>query len=152
MKSLSALLSEEETLQFREFTHRTAWELGEMATKKAYREDLPVLINIDRGGQTLFHSALPGTGPDNTLWIEGKKRVTYHFRHSSYYISRLMIQNKKDLEKNYHLNPDIYRVRGGAFPLCIERSGLIGVMTISGLKDQDDHAFAVEILRKFLEG
>ena len=73
MKNLKELLEEEEILQLKSFSNRIAWEMGSLAAGIALERDLPVVINIDRYGQCLFHAALPGTGPDNTLWIEGKK-------------------------------------------------------------------------------
>ena len=151
MKDLSILFQEEETLHLSEFSSYTAWELGKMAVERAMERNLPVVINIDRYGQPLFHAALEGTGPDNVLWIEGKKRIVYHFGHSSYYMSRLLHNNNKSLKQHYHLDPDKYRLKGGAFPLYIKKAGLIGVLTVSGLKDYEDHDFTVEILRDYIE-
>ena len=54
--------------------------------------------------------------------------------------------NKKIKQDNY-LDPDKYRLKGGAFPIQIKDSGLVAVLTISGLKDYEDHDFAVEILK-----
>lgn len=150
MKDLSTLLAEEKKLQFDHFSLRTAWDLGRLAAEKAYREKLPIAINIDRYGQTLFHSALPGTSPDNDDWIAGKKRVVYHFLHSSFYMSRYYIKSRKSLENDSFLNPAEYRMKGGAFPLLLKDSGLIAVLTISGLKDHEDHDFAVAVLKEFL--
>ncbi len=147
MKNLDELLNEEENLQLATFSNTTAWEMGRLAAGIALERNLPVVIDIDRYGQCLFHAALPGTGPDNALWIEGKKRVCYHFLHSSLYMADYFKQNKKDIRQNNFLNPDRYRLKGGAFPIQIKGSGLVAVLTISGLKDYEDHDFAVEILK-----
>ena len=147
MKNLKELLDEEEILQLKTFSNKTAWEIGSLAAGIALERDLPVMINIDRYGQCLFHAALPGTGPDNTLWIEGKKRICYHFQHSSLYMAGYFKHHKKDLKQNNYLDPDKYRLKGGAFPIQIKDTGLVAVLTISGLKDFEDHDFAVEILK-----
>lgn len=151
MKNLTTLLKEEEELQLKGFSNRTAWEIGCMAAEMAYGEKLPIAINIDRYGQTLFQSALPGTSLDNDEWIVGKKRVVYHFQHSSFYMSRSFIESGKNLKNESFLDPATYRLKGGAFPLMVKDCGIIAVLTISGLKDHEDHDFAVAVLKKFLK-
>jgi len=152
MKTLNELLKQEETCLFDRFNNRTAWEIGRLAVERAEEEKLPVAINIDRFGQPLFHAALTGTGPDNDLWIAGKKRVVYHFRHSSFYISRRLLESGQNLKEKYYLDPGEFRARGGGFPILVKSAGLAGVLTVSGLKDNEDHDFAVRILHEYLSG
>ncbi|MDF2808182.1 MAG: hypothetical protein K0S43_3128, partial [Cellulosimicrobium sp.] len=39
---------------------------------------------------------------------------------------------------------------GGAFPVRVDGVGIVGVVTVSGLAQGDDHALVTEALRSFL--
>ncbi len=43
-----------------------------------------------------------------------------------------------------------YAAHGGAFPVRVEGVGIVGVVTVSGLAQGDDHALVTEALRSFL--
>lgn len=46
-----------------------------------------------------------------------------------------------------------YAIHGGAVPLFVEDvEGLVAVVTVSGLAQEEDHGVVVEALRKFKEG
>jgi len=151
MKSLSELLTEEKSICFNSFTEKTAWALGSFAVERCMQKKLPVAIRIERGEQILFQSALEGSCRDNDLWLEGKARVVRHFRHSSFYVSRKLIQDKTDLYDKYMLEPDLYRAKGGGIPLLLKDGTIAAVLIISGLKDNEDHDLAVQICSDFLE-
>jgi len=42
-----------------------------------------------------------------------------------------------------------YMFFGGSIPIRVEGIGVVGTLTISGLKDTEDHALAVELLQAF---
>ena len=43
-----------------------------------------------------------------------------------------------------------YAPHGGGFPLRVRGTGVVGVVLVSGLPQQDDHALIVEALEAFL--
>ena len=43
-----------------------------------------------------------------------------------------------------------FAAHGGAFPVRVEGVGIVGVVTVSGLAQGDDHALVTEALRSFL--
>jgi uncharacterized protein (UPF0303 family) len=116
--------------------------------RRAVSEGKGIAINIDACGQCLFHCALEGTSLHNDLWLAGKTRIVYHFRHSSFYVSKL-IQSKERKIEDYYLDPNLYRASGGAFPLVLQSGGLVGVVAVSGLPDHEDHAFVTDCLRTY---
>lgn len=150
MLSLDAILEQEEELQFDSFTEDTAWEIGLMAAQLIRERNLPVVIRIDRKDQILFQSSHKGTNPDNDLWLQGKSNVVHHFHHSSFYISRKLIKDKTDMEEKHLLPSDIYRAKGGGFPIRLKNSSVLGAIIVSGLPDHEDHALVVEIIKKYL--
>ena len=48
------------------------------------------------------------------------------------------------------LDPDEFAAHGGGFPITIRDVGVVGVVTVSGLPQPQDHAFVVEQLGRFL--
>ncbi len=149
MKDLPTLLQEEKELTFPQFNNTIAWELGRSAVEKATEESLPLAIGIHRNGQLLFTAFLEGTTRDNSRWIEGKQKICAYFQHSSLYVSRHMKSRGKNVE-SYFLDPTEYRPWGGAFPILLSSGGIIGSLTVSGLTDEEDHDFAVDVIRDYL--
>ena len=54
-----------------------------MLVGTAQSHNLPIAIDITRGGQQLFHAALAGSTPDNDVWIARKIRAVMQFGRSS---------------------------------------------------------------------
>lgn len=151
MKSLSEILESEKELLFTEFDENTAWNLGVFAAEHVLKKKLPVAIRIERDGQILFQSSFTGTTVDNDHWLKGKINVVRHFRHSSFYISKKLIESGKSMEDKYLLDSTIYRAKGGAVPLFINKSSIAAVFAISGLRDDEDHNLCHRIVNDFLK-
>ncbi|MFB9328681.1 heme-degrading domain-containing protein [Paenibacillus aurantiacus] len=147
---LDELKREEEDMQFEHFNNRTAYELGTAMTDEAYRKGLPIIIDISKGEQRLFHHALPGTSKDNEEWVQRKNRVVRHFLHSSLYMGTYYKLHNTDIVQKSGLDPAQYATHGGAFPIIVRNTGVVGTVTVSGLPQREDHAFVVSMLRRFL--
>jgi uncharacterized protein (UPF0303 family) len=147
---LSSLLAEEDRLVFAYINHDTAWELGSWLRIEAMRAQLPVAIEIRRGGQCLFHAALPGSSVDNDAWLLRKAAVAERYGHSSYYVGCKFRADGKDFDIDSRLDPNAFAAHGGAFPLFLGKSGCIGTVTVSGLPQVEDHRFVVTHLERFL--
>jgi uncharacterized protein (UPF0303 family) len=70
--TLAELLAQEDELRLGRFDNDDAWSLGSALVEEARRRGSAVVVDIERGGQQLFHAALPGTVPDNDSWIRRK--------------------------------------------------------------------------------
>jgi uncharacterized protein (UPF0303 family) len=150
--TLEALAREEEELVFDRFDEDTAWRLGVQLVEAARAAGLPVTIDVRRNGHQLFHAARPGTAPDNDAWVERKVRVVTRFGRSSLRVGEAARQAGTTFEEQMRLDPDAYAAHGGGFPITVRGVGVIGVVTVSGLPQLEDHAFVVEQLRRFLAG
>ena len=80
---LAELAEQEKRLIFTTFDNDDAWRLGCSLVDMARERGLPVTVDIRCNGHQLFHAALPGTAPENDLWIERKARVVEQLRCSS---------------------------------------------------------------------
>ncbi|GAB1691789.1 heme-degrading domain-containing protein [Krasilnikovia sp. M28-CT-15] len=149
---LRRLREQEERLVFTRFDNTDAWRLGCLLVELATGRNLPVAVDIRRGTQQLFHAALPGSSADNDAWIARKVRVVYRFAESSYRVGRRLAARGATLDAGYGVDPARFAAHGGAFPVRIRDVGVVGVVTVSGLPQADDHALVVEAIEAHLAG
>ncbi len=147
---LENLLQLEQRLVFQRFDNETAIALGLFIVELARARSLPIVIDITRGNQQLFHVALPGTRADNDEWIRRKVATVMRFGHSTFYMGQSCLAKGVVFVERYHLDPLRYAPEGGGFPINLAGTGMVGTLAISGLAQADDHAFAVEALSRFL--
>ncbi|MGK4598178.1 heme-degrading domain-containing protein [Amycolatopsis sp. w19] len=148
--TLAVLAAQEERLVFSRFDNETALKLGAHLLAAARDRALPVTVSVRRGGQRLFHAALPGTSADNDAWIDRKSRVVDRYGHSSFFVGEQFRAKGTTFEADSRLDPDLYAAHGGVFPVIVEGVGPVGTVGVSGLPQADDHAFVVEQLEIFL--
>lgn len=147
---ITELQTQEERLQFNRFGNDDAWALGCLLVDLGRERGLPVTIDIRRHGHQLFHAALPGTAPDNDRWIERKIRVVERLNASSFLVGRRLAAKDATFDAGYGVDPADFATHGGAFPIRIRGTGVVGVVTVSGLPQAEDHALVVEALEHFL--
>jgi uncharacterized protein (UPF0303 family) len=147
---IATIEQQEQRLTFSTFTEDDAWRLGSLLVDLARRRSLPVTVDIRRGTQQLFHAALAGTAADNDTWIDRKVRVVYRYAASSYLVGRRLAAKGRELDASQGVDPARYAAHGGAFPVRVPGAGVIGVVTVSGLPQADDHALVVEAIETFL--
>jgi uncharacterized protein (UPF0303 family) len=150
MPSLEELAEQEERLQFDRFDDEVAWELGISMREAAAARALPVAIQLRRNGRVIFHSALPGSAPDTDAWLARKTRVVDRYEKASYHVGEAARAAAKTFEEQSRLDPDLYAAHGGAFPIRVRGTGVVGTAAISGLPQLEDHEFVVEQLTRFL--
>ncbi|PLR66192.1 heme-degrading domain-containing protein [Bacillus sp. UMB0893] len=147
---LEEVKKQEEKLIFKSFSNEDALHMGLFIIESAKKINKSVAVNIVKNGQTVFHHGMDGTSPDQDEWIKKKSNVVLRHHHSSYY---MMLYNKlknRSYFEFYSASPFEYAVHGGAFPIIIEGSGVIGVITVSGLTQEEDHDLAVKALTVIL--
>lgn len=145
---IAELEEQERRLTLSRFTYDDAWALGTLLVELARARKAPVAIDIRRGGQQLFHAALPGSTPDNDAWIDRKRRVVERYGCSSLLVGSRFRAKGTTFEDSSRLDPDVYAAHGGAFPITVEGAGVIGTVVVSGLPQLEDHAMVVEALER----
>ena len=128
-----------------------ALELGLKFVEKAKQNSLNITIDIRRGGQQLFHYAFSGTTPDNDHWILRKSRVVDRFHKSSFHMGLLLKKLGKTIEQHYFVDPLEFTACGGSFPITVRGCGVIGMITVSGLTQEEDHELVVAVLSDYLK-
>ena len=149
---LQALELEEEQLQFAAFSNADALRLGLAIVERARALGKAVTVDITRNGHQLFHHAMDGTSPDNASWVRRKNNVVQRFGRSSWHVGTRYRSKGKSFEADSGLEAADFAAHGGAFPLTIRGTGVIGTVTVSGLPQQEDHELVTSVLRAYLEG
>ncbi|WP_446215345.1 heme-degrading domain-containing protein [Micromonospora sp. IBHARD004] len=145
--TLDELLREEGELELPALSESDAYELGMLAVAAAKEQRLPIAVGVWRAGRQLFHCGLPGSTRDNDEWLRRKGRVVMRFEHSSLYMARLCQDKQVTLLEKFGLPASRYAAAGGAVPLRVRATGVVGWFGVSGLPQLEDHRFVVDTLR-----
>ena len=151
LECMKETLAQERELQFPCFNNKMGLDLGLVLVRRCQETGSAMTIDITVCGQQVFHYSCDGTLPDNDEWVKGKINVVNRLRHSSYYVRCCLEEEGTDIEARYHISAFEYRPYGGCFPLVVKNAGFIGTVTVSGLPQEEDHAFVVAGIREYLD-
>ena len=142
--------AEERELVLDTFSNDEAIELGLLLLEKVRSRKLPVVVDIERCGQRVFHFAAPGSAPDNACWVERKKNLVKRVWKSSYAVGLTLRMEGKTLTQKMEVSTEEFAAHGGCFPLVVRGLGFVGTVAVSGLPQKEDHDLVVETLREHL--
>jgi len=146
---IDKVIRQEELLVFKRFDEADAWSLGNLIRSEAAKYDQGVVIDIRRGDEILFFTAMPGTNSENANWAR-RKRNLVALTHTSSYLTGLQIRFKTPTELVKDLDEVDFAWHGGCFPIRIENQGVIGSATVSGLPQRDDHKLVTDAIADYL--
>ncbi|PYH85005.1 DUF967 domain protein [Aspergillus uvarum CBS 121591] len=109
----------------------------------------------------------PGTIPDNEVWVRRKRNTVLRWGVSSWLMRNKLLATLSDADKGqveaafvkkYALRSsnagavaDDYAIHGGGFPVRVRGvDGVVGVIVVSGLKQEDDHQVIVDVVREYI--
>jgi uncharacterized protein (UPF0303 family) len=149
---MNALLAQENEYRFASFSNEDALQIGLLIIKIAKEEvKKGIAVNIEYDEYPLFTHFMEGTSAGNVYWINVKKNVVKKYGNSSLYVG----EDYKIKGTKFHevtgLSPEEYQAEGGSFPLIVKGKGRIGTVTVSGLTGEEDHALAVEGIKRYLK-
>ena len=143
---IAQIARQEEQLRFSAFNEADAWALGSRMRAAAVERKLPFVIDIRIGNRPLFFTALAGSTPENPDWVRRKVNTVMRFHKSSYRVGREHELQGRKFDSSRGLDPMDYAPAGGGFPIHIIGTGVIGVITVSGVPQREDHGFVVEMI------
>ncbi|KAJ6588744.1 hypothetical protein B0H19DRAFT_861473, partial [Mycena capillaripes] len=155
-RDIEAIAAVENALIFHSFTAETAWELGNALRSRLLDFPAAAVINISlaNSNQLLFHAVTrSGTQPDNDLWVARKRKTVLRWGTSSWYMHNKMQGDEAAFTTKYMLGETAgqYAIHGGGFPVRVKGvEGIVGVIVVSGLKQEWDHQVIVETVEKYL--
>jgi uncharacterized protein (UPF0303 family) len=156
---------------FPSFTASTAFDLGcalrnrILSLPDSQRKPAVISITSTQGNQTLFHAVTESdTSPDNEEWVRRKRNTVLRWGCSSWALRQkfqaTVLDNvEKEFAKRFALKssvpegvPDDYAIHGGGFPIRVQGLDcLVGVIIVSGLKQEHDHQVIVETIGEYLK-
>lgn len=142
---------QEARIVFDRFSIDMAIDIGMALVQTGRQKSLPIVVDVTRNTQRLFHCALEGTKPDNANWIERKKNVVQRFGCSSLFMGAKCRIAGVRMEERFMLPPHQFADHGGAFPITLRDSGVIGSVAVSGLPQIDDHEMVVSALEDLMQ-
>ncbi len=142
--SSDTLQAEAASLILPRFAEAESLALGQILMDLAM--GLPVVINIRAPDRTLFHAALPGSGPINDRWVQRKSATALLFQEASLAVG-VRTRAKGETLAKFGLPVEDYAEQGGSVPIRVAGAGVVAVVTVSGLAQVDDHALAVQGLK-----
>lgn len=140
------MVATDRSLSLEQFDHDDAWQLGTTIARLAAERRLTLAAAVWIGDQRVFHHARPGTSADNDGWMDRKQALVRHYDAPSLLTAvRLGEHGITVPERWLGLDPARHAIAGGGVPIRV-RGTTVGVLTVSGLTDAEDHALAVEAL------
>lgn len=149
---LAQLERQEKELVLPYFDAYTAWALGSSLMNKALSEGLRVTVDIRRPGLVLFRGVAPGCTPDQQSWVEKKSALTLRMEASSALVTARMGSKGVDPIAMGWLDPALYALAPGSFPVRVSGVGVVAAVTASGLISDEDHRFVTGGLEVFKVG
>lgn len=149
--SLEELLQEEKELVLSSFSNEDAFLVAQRIMEVIKENQYGgVAISVERNKELLFFHLMEGTGEDNISWCKRKKNVADRYGHSSLYIGEKYIARGSTFEEYTKLDPAQYKAVGGSIPIILKGSGMVGTVTVSGLKPLEDHQVCAEGIRRLI--
>ena len=124
----------------------SVWHLGSRLWMMAGSQGMSLTIEIRLAGHSVFFATMPGTTPANADWARRKRNTVELMHRSSYGVGRSLERDGRTLEDTMGLPTRDYASHGGSFPLVVEGAGPVGVVTVSGAPQRDDHNIVVAAL------
>jgi uncharacterized protein (UPF0303 family)/catechol 2,3-dioxygenase-like lactoylglutathione lyase family enzyme len=145
--TVEELLEQELSCSLETFDAYVGWSAGRAVLRSADSRGLSVTVRVARGQQVLFHAAMEGTSADQDLWLARKINTVNRFGHSSQHVQQLLESYGSATFETFGMDSSDIALSGGAVPILVEGVGMVGVIAVSGLSGEDDHALGVDALR-----
>jgi uncharacterized protein (UPF0303 family) len=134
------------------FNNRIGLEMGLTIVNLAKKNNQNIAVKIERLNHTIFLFVDDNLPADKHLWLKRKANVTKHFEESSLSVKNDLINGNMTLEKTFALDEKKYLAKGGSIPIFVKNAGMIAIVSVSGLHDEEDHKIIIEALKeKYIE-
>lgn len=147
---IKVIAEQEAKLVFDGFDEDKAYEIGTYIREAGKAIGKGLVAGVFLWDRTLFWSATPGSTSTNWHWATRKVSLVKIMFKSSYRIVLERGDKPRLLEPNWGMDPTEYAISGGAFPIRVNKVGIIGAVAVSGLHERDDHEFARSAIARSL--
>ena len=156
-RDLEEITTIDNSLSFPTFTSHTAWVLGSLLRTRLLAFAKPAVIDISlaHGNHCLFHAVThSGTAPDNDSWVSRKRNTVLRFGASTWFQHNKYKGDEGAFAAKFALGTKAgeYAIHGGGWPVRVQGvEGIVAVIVVSGLKQEQDHGIIVQVVSEYLE-
>ena len=129
------------------FTNQIAMDMGIRIIELAKSRNQAIAVEISRLNHTVCLYVDDGLPADKHNWLRRKANVAKHFEESSLAVKATLEKREMSLEKPFGLDEKDYIAKGGSIPGFVKNAGMIATITVSGLRDLEDHDVIIEALQ-----
>ncbi|SMP53457.1 heme-degrading domain-containing protein [Anoxynatronum buryatiense] len=133
-------------IELEEFTNKLALDMGLEIIELAKLRNQHIAIEINRLNHTVFLFVDDTLSADKHNWLRRKANVAMLFEESSLNVKTDLEDGNMSLEDTFALEGKQYVAKGGSIPIFVHNAGMVGTITVSGLKDVEDHQIIIDAL------
>ncbi|MCF2875923.1 MULTISPECIES: heme-degrading domain-containing protein [unclassified Tenacibaculum] len=142
---------EEKTLrkiELEKFNNKIGLEMGLAIVNLAKERNQNIAVQIERLNHIIFLFVDDNLPADKHNWLKRKANVAKHFEESSLSVKHDLKNGNMTLPETFALDPKLYLAKGGSIPIFVKNAGMIAVITVSGLHDEEDHKIIIDALNE----
>lgn len=130
------------------FDNHWGMKLGLAIVKLAQDRTQKVAVQVERINHPNFLYVEEGLSADKHDWIRRKVNVVKKFEESSLTVKKDLNSNNMTLSGTFGLQNKNFLAKGGSIPIFVKKAGMVAIVTVSGLHDEEDHQIIVEALQE----
>ncbi|GKT51337.1 UPF0311 protein [Colletotrichum spaethianum] len=157
-RDVEALKEDGDSFTLSSFTYEDAFELGHLLHARllpfALKNGKPTVISIALANnqQVLFQTAVgPGTLPDNETWVQRKRNSVLRWGCSTWLLHNKLGGDEQLFASKFGMSTEQagkYAIHGGGVPIRVKGvEGVVAVVVVSGLKQDEDHGVIVDVIK-----
>ncbi|WP_233899751.1 heme-binding protein [Tenacibaculum piscium] len=135
-------------IELESFSNRVGLEIGMAIVDLAKERQQRVAVKIERLNYTIFLYVDDNLPADKLNWLRRKANVVRNFEESSLSVKHQLKKGKMTLNGTFALDSKEYLARGGSIPIFVKNTGMVAIVSVSGLHDKQDHAIIIDGLKK----
>ena len=130
----------------KKFDNKMAFDMGAKLIALAESRKQHIAVEVSRLHQAVFLYVDEQLPMDKHCWLKRKANVARQFEESSLSVKHSLKEKGTTLEQHFGLDEKEFVAKGGAIPIFVEGAGMVAIITVSGLSDEEDHAIILEAL------
>jgi uncharacterized protein (UPF0303 family) len=134
-------------IELQNFTNKLALEMGLTIVELAKSRNQTIAVEISRLNQTVFLYIGDGLPMDKHNWLRRKANVVKQLEQSSLSVKNDLKEGNMTLETTFGLDGKDFIARGGSIPIFVKDVGMVAIITVSGLHDEEDHKIIIDAFK-----
>ena len=139
-------------IELNSFNNRLGMEMGLAIIDLAKKKNKNIAVQVERLNHIIFLYVDENLPADKHDWLKRKANVSKRFEQSSLSVKIDLVIGNMTLKETFALDDKEYLAKGGSIPVFVKNAGMIAIITVSGLHDEEDHKIIIDALKgKFFE-